>query len=161
MRAGTCSWPTGITIARLVFFSPIPMTTVSGPPGNFGDATADVAIGQADLVSGVCNQGGARTLTTLCIGGFFGVGIAADGGDNLYIGDTLNNRALEYNGPFGYEQTNNVTADLVFEGNNLAQPSGVVADSNQNFYVSSEAHNQVYEYTQPVPLIGPTCSTFR
>jgi len=136
----------------LVFFSPIPMTTVSGPPGNFGDATADVAIGQADLVSGVCNQGGSATLATLCIGGFFGVGIAADGGDNLYIGDTLNNRALEYNGPFGYEQTNNVTADLVFEGNNLAQPSGVAADSNQNFYVSSEAHNQVYEYTQPVPL---------
>ena len=136
----------------LVYFSPIPMTAVSGPPGNFGDATADVAIGQADLVSGECNRGGSATLTSLCIGGFFGVGIAVDGGDNLYVGDTLNNRALEYNGPFGYEQTNNVTADLVFEGNNLAQPSGVVADSNQNFYVSSEAHNQVYEYTQPVPL---------
>ena len=136
----------------LVFFSPMPMTAVSNVPGNFGDATADVAIGQADLVSGECNQGGSATLTTLCIGGFFGVGIAADGGDNLYIGDTLNNRALEYNGPFGYGQANNVTADLVFEGNNLAQPSGVAADSNQNFYVSSEAHNQVYEYTQPVPL---------
>ena len=136
----------------LVFFSPMPMTAVSNVPGNFGDATADVAIGQADLVSGECNQGGSATLTTLCIGGFFGVGIAADGSDNLYIGDTLNNRALEYNGPFGYEQTNNATADLVFAGNNLAQPSGVAADSNQNFYVSSEAHNQVYEYTQPVPL---------
>ena len=86
----------------LVFFSPMPMTAVSNVPGNFGDATADVAIGQADLVSGECNQGGSATLTTLCIGGFFGVGIAADGGDNLYIGDTLNNRALENNGPFGY-----------------------------------------------------------
>ena len=64
-----------------------------------------------------------------------------------------NNRALEYNGPFGYGQTNNVTPDLVFEGNNLARPSGVAVDSNQNFYVSSEAHNQVYEYTQPVPLM--------
>ncbi len=136
----------------LIFFSPIPMTMLSGAPGNFGDATADVAIGQPDLVSGACNQGEGATLASLCIGGFFGVGIAVDGGDNLYIGDTLNNRALEYNGPFGYGQTNNVTADLVFEGNNLAQPSGVAADSNQNFYVSSEAHNQVYEYTQPVPL---------
>ena len=136
----------------MVYFSPIPMTAIAGPPGNFGDATADVAIGQTDLVSGGCNRGGSATLATLCIGGFFGVGIAVDGGDNLYIGDTLNNRALEYKGVFGYGQANNVTADLVFEGNNLAQPSGVAADSNQNFYVSSEAHNQVYEYTQPVPL---------
>ncbi len=136
----------------LVFFSPIPMTLVSGPPGNFGDATADVAIGQADLVSGECNRGGSATLATLCIGSFFGVGVAVDDGDNLYVADTLNDRALEYNGAFGYGQANNATADLVFEGNNLAQPSGVAADSNQNFYVSSEAHNQVYEYTQPVPL---------
>ena len=36
----------------LVFFSPIPMTRLSGLPGNFGDATADVAIGQPNLVSG-------------------------------------------------------------------------------------------------------------
>jgi sugar lactone lactonase YvrE len=136
----------------LVFFAPIPMTKVSGPPGNFGDATADVAIGQPNLVSGACNQGGGATLTTLCMAPFFGVGIAVDGGDNLYVADTQNDRALEYNGPFGYKQTNNPTADLVFEGNNLAHPSGVAADSNGNFYVSSETHNQVYEYTQPVPL---------
>ncbi len=138
----------------LVFFSPIPMTSLSGPPGNFGDATADVAIGQPNLVSGACNQGGGATLTTLCMARslFFGVGIAVDGGDNLYVADTQNDRALEYNGPFGYGQANNSTADLVFEGNNLAQPSGVAADSNGNFYVSSEPHHQVYEYTQPVPL---------
>ncbi|HEY9159385.1 choice-of-anchor D domain-containing protein [Candidatus Binatus sp.] len=138
----------------LVFFSPIPMSNVSGPPGNFGDATADVAIGQPNLVSGACNQGGIATLTTLCMARslFFGVGIAVDGSGNLYVADTQNDRALEYNGPFGYGQTNNQTADLVFEGNNLAQPSGVAADSNGNFYVSSEPHNQVYEYTQPVLL---------
>ena len=136
----------------LVFFSPIPMTEASGTPGNFGDATADVAIGQPNLVSGACNQGGGATLATLCMAPFFGVGIAVDGDDNLYVADTQNNRALEYNGPFGYGQTNNATADLVFEGNNLALPSGVAADSNGNFYVSSEPHNQVYEYTQPVPL---------
>ena len=136
----------------LVFFSPLPMTAVKGTPGNFGDATADIAIGQQDLVSGTCNQGGSATLRTLCMTSFFGVGIAVDSGDNLYVPDTLNNRALEYNGPFGYQQTNNVTPDLVFEGNSLVQPTGVAVDSNQNFYVSSESHNQVYEYTQPVPL---------
>src|SRR6202007_2898706 len=57
------------------------------------------------------------------------------------------------NGPFGFMQANNVTADLVFSGNNLALPSGVAVDSNGNFYVSSEPHHQVYEYTQPVPLM--------
>ena len=137
----------------LVFFSPIPMTQVQGVVGNFGDATADVAVGQPNLASGECNRGGSATLTSLCIAPFFGVGIAVDGADNLYVADTKNNRALEYNGPFGYGQTNNVGADLVFEGNNLAQPSGVAADSNGNFYVSSEQHNQVYEYTQPVALM--------
>jgi sugar lactone lactonase YvrE len=137
----------------LVYFSPIPMTAIKGAPGNFGDATADVAIGQPDLVSGACNQGAGATPLTLCTNSFFGIGIAIDVGDNLYVADTLNNRALEYNGPFGYEQTNNVTPDLVFVGNSLAQPTGVAADSNQNFYVSSEANNQVYEYTQPVPLM--------
>ena len=136
----------------LLFFSPIPMTAVKGPPGNFGDATADVAIGQPNLVSGACNRGGGATLATLCTAPFFGVRIAVDGGDNLYVADTRNNRALEYNGPFGYEQANNWTADLVFEGNNLAQPSGGAADSNGDLYVSSEPHHQVYEYTQPVPL---------
>ncbi len=89
----------------LVFFSPLPMTMVKGTAGNFGDATADIAIGQPDLVSGACNQGGGATIATLCIGGFFGVGIAVDVGDNLYVPDTLNNRALEYNGPFGYGQS--------------------------------------------------------
>lgn len=136
----------------LVFFSPFPMTVISGPPGNFGDATADVAIGQPNLVSGTCNQGGIATLNTLCMAPFFGVGIAVDGSDNLYVADTRNDRALEYNGPFGYGQVNNTAADLVFAGNNLAQPSGVAIDSNGNFYVASEPHNQVYEYTEPVPL---------
>ena len=69
----------------LVFFSPLPMTAVKGTPGNFGDATADIAIGQQDLVSGTCNQGGSATLRTLCMTSFFGVGIAVDSGDNLYV----------------------------------------------------------------------------
>jgi len=137
----------------LVFFTPIPMTAVKGTPGNYGDATADVAVGQPDLSSGACNQGGGATLASLCMAPFFGVGIAVDGSDNLYVADTHNDRALEYNGPFGFMETNNVSADLVFSGNNLARPSGVAVDSSQNFYVSSETHNQVYEYTAPVPLM--------
>src|SRR5258708_2315504 len=59
----------------LVFFSPIPMTMVAGTPGNLGDGTADAAIGQPDLVSGACNQGGSPTLARLCISGLFRLGI--------------------------------------------------------------------------------------
>ncbi|MGD0117621.1 MAG: choice-of-anchor D domain-containing protein [Candidatus Binatus sp.] len=140
----------------LVFFSPIPMTAVKGTPGSFGDATADIAVGQLNLDSGTCNQGGSATTETLCMAPFNGVGIAVDGADNLYVADTKNNRALEYNGPFGYHENNNTNADLVFAGNNLAQPSGVAVDSNGNFYVSSESHHQVYEYTEPVTLMTAT-----
>jgi NHL repeat len=136
----------------LIFFSPFPMTAVSGPPGNFGDATADLVFGQSDFVGAACNRGGSASSTTLCLAPFVGVGIALDAADNLYLADTENNRALEINGPFGFGQTNNLTADLVFQGNSLALPSGVAVDSAGNFYVSSEEHNQVYEYTQPVAL---------
>jgi sugar lactone lactonase YvrE len=136
----------------LIFFSPIPMTAISGAPGNFGDATADLVFGQVGFTGAACNRGGSASNTTLCTAPFVGVGIALDGADNLYLADTENNRALEINGPFGFGQTNNLIANLVFQGNSLASPSGVAVDSAGNFYVSSEQHNQVYEYTQPVAL---------
>jgi sugar lactone lactonase YvrE len=138
----------------LIFFTPIPMTKISGVPGNFGDATADLAIGQATFAGGDCNRGAATaTNTTLCTGGFLGVGIAVDGANNLYVADTENNRALEFNGPFGFGLTNNLSANLIFTGNSLhplSLPSGVAIDSAGNFYVSAEQINRIYEFTQPV-----------
>ncbi len=137
----------------LIFFIPIPMANVSAPPGSFGDATADLVVGQATFAGGACNRGGSTVSnTTLCLESFVGVGITVDSADNLYLADTENNRALEFNGPFGFGQTNNLSANLIFEGNDLALPSGVAVDSAGNFYVSSEQHHQVYEYTQPVAL---------
>ncbi len=136
----------------LIFFTPIPMSSVSGAPENFGDATADLVFGQAGFTGAACNRGGSSGNTTLCTAPFIGVGIALDGAGNLYLADTENNRALEINGPFGFGQTNNLAANLVFQGNSLVSPSGVAVDSAGNFYVSSEQHNQVYEYTEPVPL---------
>jgi len=114
------------------------VTTIAGSPGVNGYQNG---IGTNALFGGAAEFG------------YGPAAIAVDSVGNLYVADTKNDRALEYNGPFGFEQTNNVTADLVFSGNNLAQPSGVAADSNGNFYVSSEPHNQVYEYTEPVPLM--------
>ncbi|MEA2679578.1 MAG: hypothetical protein QOK03_1300, partial [Candidatus Binataceae bacterium] len=136
----------------LIFFTPIPMATISRAPGSFGDATADLVVGQATFTGSACNRGGVASNTTLCTAPFVGVGVTVDSADNLYLADTENDRALEFNGPFGFGQTNNLSADLIFEGNSLALPSGVAVDSAGNFYVSSEQHHQVYEYTQPVAL---------
>src|SRR4029077_5331771 len=113
----------------LIFFIPIPMASVSGTPGNFGDATADLGFGQPGFTGAGCNRGGSITNTSLCTAPFVGVGIALDGADNLYLADTRNNRALEINGPFGFGQTNNLAANLVFQGNSLGLPSGVAVDS--------------------------------
>ncbi len=103
----------------LIFYVPIPMTNVSASPGSFGDATADLVVGQANFTGSACNRGGSVSNTTLCTESFVGVGITVDSADNLYLADTENNRALEYNGPFGFGQTNNLSADLVFVGTRL------------------------------------------
>lgn len=140
----------------LVYFAPLPASAPGPGPGFAGDTIADLELGQPDFSSGACNQGGAMTNATLCMSPFVGVGIAVDGGDNLYVADTRNSRAVEFNGTFGLGKTNDTTADLIFVGNNLGLTSGVAADSSGNFYVSSESHSQVYEYTQPVALNNAT-----
>ncbi len=140
----------------LVYFAPLPASAPGGGPGFAGDTTADLVLGQADFIGGACNQGGAMSDATLCMSPFVGVGIALDGDDNLYVADTRNSRAIEFNGTFGLGKTNDPTADLIFVGNNLEFASGVAADSSGNFYVSSESHSQVYEYTQPVALMTAT-----
>ncbi|MDO8431454.1 MAG: choice-of-anchor D domain-containing protein [Candidatus Binatus sp.] len=139
----------------LVFFTPIPLTAISGSPGQAGDATADLVIGQADFTGSLCNQGGLVRTTTLCLAPFLGVGVAVDRADNLYVADTNNNRALEYNGTFGVAKFNDVTADLTFIGNGITLPSGVTADSVGDFYVASEPRHQVLEFTRPVTLGTP------
>jgi sugar lactone lactonase YvrE len=60
------------------------------------DTTADVAFGQAsptDFTDGFCNgSDGAVSGLTLCAPR----GVALDNGDNLYVADSNNNRALQY-----------------------------------------------------------------
>ena len=56
---------------------------------------ADLVIGQPDFISGIANNGG---LSANSLNAPEGVAVDADG--NLYVADSLNNRALEYNTPF-------------------------------------------------------------
>ena len=69
--------------------------TVTSTPGS-GDTVADMAFGQSSLTSAGCNLGSnSVTASSLCTP----EGVAVDGNGNLYIGDTQNNRVLEYNTP--------------------------------------------------------------
>ncbi|MGO9774438.1 MAG: hypothetical protein ACLPSW_33775, partial [Roseiarcus sp.] len=82
-----------------------------------------------------------------------------------YVADSLNNRVLEYNGPFGNGQTDDVTADLVFgQGaagdvfntkscattqTGLCRPEGVAINAGGNLYVADLTNNRVLEYNGP------------
>jgi hypothetical protein len=98
-------------------------------------------------------------------------GVAVDGAGNLYVGDTTNNRVLEYNSPL----STNTTADAVFGqggdftsnvcnfdiqllGTNLAGstaddlclPSGIAADASGNLFVADEGNSRVLKYNTPL-----------
>jgi len=100
-------------------------------------------------------------------------GVALDPAGDLYVADTNNDRALEYNPPL----TTNTTANLVFgqggdftsnicnfdvgvindvdasTANDLCTPTGVAADASGNLYVAdagSSGNNRVLEYNTPV-----------
>ena len=98
---------------------------------------------------------------------------AVDPGGNLFVVDYGNNRVLEFDGPFGAGQLNNVTADLVFgqgaAGNNFATntcadgrsgrpapsatgmcaPQGLSIDDAGNLFVADTGNNRVLEFDGP------------
>ena len=142
----------------LVYFKPLPASAVKGAVGNIGDATADLVFGQGGAFTTVaCNASGLSANDQLCFGNFIGVGLALDSGGNLFASDTGNNRALEFNAPFGPGKANSTTANLVFSGSGIVSPSGVAVDSNGNFYVASEPASEILEYQQAIAL--PNTST--
>src|SRR6202023_1989192 len=95
------------------------------------DSPADLVMGQPDFVSSTCNNGGVSA-SSLCDSDE----VAVDGAGNLYIGDNLNHRVLEYNNPFaGCASFPCVggSANLVFGQNgsftsNVANNGGVSAN---------------------------------
>jgi len=128
--------------------------------------TADKVFGQGkSFTSNNCDfdtADGSSTAIDLCEP----TGLATDASGNVYIGDTGNNRVLEYHSPL----TTDVTADEVFgqgssfASNNcdfdtfddgssaidLCSPAGVALDRSGNLYVSDQGNGRVLEYSTPL-----------
>jgi hypothetical protein len=81
---------------RILIFNTLP---------TINDASANVVIGQPDMISGVMNQGGSAAANTLAHPGLMDFD-----GVNLYMADYTNQRVLIYH---GLPTINNVSADVV------------------------------------------------
>ena len=119
-------------------------------------AAATIVIGQPDLFSNTCNNGGVSA-SSLCNP----YGVAVDGAGRLYVADWGNNRVLEYNSPF----TTDRVADDVFgqfgsfssnscnafglSSDSLCNPEGVAVDGAGNLYLADESNHRVLEYNTP------------
>jgi DNA-binding beta-propeller fold protein YncE len=123
---------------------------------------ADLALGQPDLFSQACNNGGVSA-RSLCFTNVFETGgLAVDGAGNVYVSDTFNHRVLEFDLPF----TTDTVADEVFgqrgsftsgECNNggiragsLCSPFGLAVDRQGNFYVADAGNHRVLLFNQPL-----------
>jgi sugar lactone lactonase YvrE len=125
-------------------------------------ASANLVFGQA-VGSNFTSTSCTVTQAGLCAPG----GVAADASGNLYIADSANNRVLEFTGPFGPGQANDVTAHLVFgQGSftaktcaqsqtGLCHPEGLALDASGDLYVADSSNNRVLEYDDPLGA-GPT-----
>jgi sugar lactone lactonase YvrE len=121
---------------------------------------ADKVFGQlGSFATGDCNKIGAVSgADLLCTP----LGVAVDSGGNVYISDSGNSRALEYNTPLA----TNTTADRVFGQTNfssascndgfppsssrLCRPWGIAVDGSNNLYVADNGNNRVLEYFTPI-----------
>lgn len=130
-------------------------------------ANANLVLGQGTATSFAtsgCNLNSSTvSAVTLCDPGQ----LALDSVGNLYVADTGNNRALEYNTPLSVTSvtgSGDVTADFVFgQGNvfttnsynepaesatSLYQPVGVASDPSNNIYISDTSNYRVLEFNE-------------
>jgi sugar lactone lactonase YvrE len=118
------------------------------PPFANGMA-ASVVIGQADFVSG----GAATTATGLS----FPTGIAFDSSGNLWIGDTDNNRVLQFKPPFASGMSASLvlgeadftTSTAATTQSGFSGPFGIAFDSSGNLWVADSGNNRTLEFTPP------------
>jgi len=112
---------------------------------------ASVVIGQPNFTT----KGNKTTQNGLFFEGEAGVGVDAAG--NLYVGDSLNNRVLQFLLPFSngmdasvvFGQTNFTSSAAVTSANGLSQPVGTAFDPSGNLWVADLSNSRVLEYKPP------------
>lgn len=140
------------------------------------DASADVVIGQADMISNSSNQGGAVAANTLqspmCV--------QVDGNGKLYIADTFNHRVLIYN---SVPTVDDASADVAvgqpdkvsntannggLDGGVLWYPTSVYSDDTKMFVADSTNHRVLIfnsipgaDGTAADVVVGQTVMTLR
>ncbi len=153
----------------LEFNAPIDTST-----GSLINGSANFVLGQGSAGNSFntasCNANTASpTATTLCGPS----DVAIDGSGNVYVGDSSNNRVVEFNTPLnsssGEPGAGDATADQFFgQGNSFTQafcngdsdqdtisastlcaPQGVGLDAIGNLYVADNLNNRVLEYNTP------------
>jgi sugar lactone lactonase YvrE len=124
------------------------------PPFSTG-MDAHHVLGQSDFVSGLCNQDGSLSATTLCepFGG------AVDPSGNGWVADSGNDRVLEYPAGsktgaaasivLGEPDFTTDTACTTSLTNTLCYPEGVVSDKDGNIWVADEENCRVVEFKPP------------
>ncbi len=150
----------------LEYYTPLSVTSVAGS----GDTTADFVLGQGaagnSFTTGNCET---TSATSLCNP----TGVAVDQTGNVWVGDTSNNRVLEYNESVSATvPAANATADAVFGENgsftsssppgmgpnSLDGPQGVIVDGNGNLFVADVVPNRVLEFFSPLSVTSTSGS---
>ena len=142
----------------LEYYTPLSVTSVSGS----GDTTADFVLGQGAAGNSFTTSN-CQTIsaTSLCNP----TGVAVDQSGNVWVGDTSNNRVLEYNETVSATMpAANAMADTVFGENgsftsssppgigpnSLDGPQGVIVDGNGNLFVDDVVTDRVLEFFSPL-----------
>jgi sugar lactone lactonase YvrE len=129
------------------------------PPFSNG-MSATLVIGQPNLTSEGCNQGGSPTASTICVSR----GINFDASGDLWVSDTDNNRVLEFKPPFSTGMaaslelgqpsgatafTSNASDNGGISASTLAHPLQPAFDGDGNLWVPDAYNSRVLEYVPP------------
>jgi hypothetical protein len=153
ISANSLSGPRGVGVsAGTLFVFDSGNNRILGYNNPYGDFTADFAIGQPDLVTGVSSPASASRFTT------FDSDLAIDGEGRLYATISTQHRVLRFSPPFA----TNMSADLVLgqadfvstapgtTATTLFAPIGIAVDAGGGVVVAELGNSRLVRYAPPI-----------